>query len=96
MKKDSLTINGETIYRFDTRDGHDHLCECGVWSDDHAALNHEVRRAKSEDQCGGCGGDLDPGLHWGVYLNRVSYAMYCSVECAWKHDPTKYANPRYR
>jgi hypothetical protein len=83
----------QKFHLHDYREGYIRWCAiCGDADEDHAGADHPffVRKPKDPVPCVGCGGQADPDYHFGVYINRVEYAAYCSRACAWKHDPAKF------
>jgi hypothetical protein len=89
----SDTVSGQKIHEHDYREGYIRWCAiCGDADDDHDGADHPfVQTPREPISCIGCGGTADPDHHFGVYINRVEYVVYCSRKCAWKHDDTKFA-----
>ena len=98
---DRRNVEANEVERVITREGAPiRLCEypddeyvnwckhCELGNDDHAAADHPFERKPDEKptRCLRCHATVDPDRHFGVYFTTVSYAVYCSRECAYHHE----------
>lgn len=99
------TALGQKIVKYDYREGYTKWCATcaaqGEEVDNTLEADHEHYRGHAFNAfpaapipCLGCGGFADGDLYYGVGINRVAHAVYCSRECAWKHDPSKWEGAR--